>query len=984
MDRSAPRVSPDARPHEGGRASVSGSAVGPASGSAAPFVGRCGQLASLGAALGGARREPVVRIVDGRSGVGKSTLVHTFLRGVTREDPAVIALFGRCLPRREARSSALDSLVDSLARFLRTQPAQVQEAVVPRHADALLHHFPVLGGVERIAFRCGAPGAVLADPAEQRRRVIGALRELLVRVGERWPLVLFIDDVHWSDADTAALWAEVLRPPQAPPMLLVLACRREDLSCSPLLARMLELARDEQDPLDIGFVHVDELSAEDARTLARALAPSQGAAEHAEHIVAEAGGDPYQIDQLALAPRALDRAGGPGPTLGSGGTLDAVVRERVTTLSPPARRLLLTLAVASGPIARSIAHRAAGLDPGLDPGLDSGFDSGLDSGGAGPLDLDALARAHLARTDAGCLEIWHDRVRASVLGEQERSARDACHLRLAAAMEQAAEPDAAALSAHLVAAGDVARAAPWCVRAGDAAMAALAFERAVGHYRDALLHGRHGQGAPSPGTATPLELQRRLAGALAAAGRGVESARVQLAAAPLAPPAEAYGLRAEASLELLLHGQIEEGRAALIDALGRAGLAWPESPWQSLVSVLWRRAWLWIRGDALRRRAARAIEPSVSARIDAAWSAAAGLATVDPLRSADFHARGLLLALRAGDRARIARAFAMELLRSAAGGSRAQARTRRLACESEALAAELDDPRTTAGSLLHRGIASFLCGEFLEARALLERADEELRARCVGGTWERATLDRAYLRVLASLGDLRAILPLTRAHPLVALSDDAPEGLIDDLDARLLAQPGPCGAGAGDQPLAHLLATAEVDLYEGRPAEAWNRVARAWPGIVKARLLREQVSRVEGAFLRGRCSLAAQASLPRADPRRAELLAIADAEIRALRDEDVAWASALASLLEASRARIAGRPEAPVSLTLAAERLDAVGMRLHAMAARLRAAEWAGLPSRAARAAMEEHGIRDPDRMARLYVPEPARAPRPRRELPHE
>ncbi|MDP2315597.1 MAG: protein kinase [Pseudomonadota bacterium] len=932
----------------------------PVSGAKVPFVGRTAQLAALGTAFERARGKAVVRIVDGPSGMGKSVLVRNFLRELTARDPAVVALTGRCFEREAVRFKGLDSLVDSLARFLRAQTAEVQEAVIPRHANALVRLFPVLGGVERLANR--REGDV-ADSAEQRRRAFGALRELLARMGDRWPLVLFIDDVQWSDADTAALVAEVLRPPDAPSVLLVLACRRDDLSRSPLLSRLLEIARDEHDPLDIGFVHVDELTPAEALTLASALAPGEGAADR---IVAEAKGNPYFVDQLAR------RAQAGGPVV----SLDAVIRERVADLPEPARRLLLTVAVAGRPISRSLAWRAAGLDS------ESSAPDGEPSSPDGPAYhasiLDVLVGAHLVRPGGteDEVETWHDRVRESVVAGQDPATLRLRHLRLAKVLEAEPQPDAEALAAHLVAAGDDPRAATWGVRAGDAAVAALAFDRAVRHYSDALARG-------APGYETRL----RLARALAAAGRGAESARVQLAAAPLVADDEAQHLRAEASLNLLLQGHVNEGMAVLADALERTGFTMPKSPWRVLVSLLWRRAWLRVRGRNFTRRKVADIEPRLLARIDTLWSAAVGLAMFDQLRSADFHARGLMLALRAGDPLRMARAVSMELLHNAVGGSGTQARSFVLAGESQALVAEVDDPRVAAGSLLNRGISAFLNGQFVEARALIDRADEEFRTRCAGNTWERDNLNRFRARVLTLLGDLRTIIPLTRelvrdaegrgdgyvsiharlrTHHLVQMCEDTPQGVAEELDELLAAI---SGSGFHFQHVVHLLATAELDLFQGRPADAWNRVAATWPTIVRTMLLRVQVTRVEGAYLRGRCALAVVAVLPASDPRRAELLGIGEGEIRALHHESVPWASALAAILEASVARVGGRADAAALLGRAADRLDAVDMRLHAMSARLVAGEWAGQPDPAPRAWMREQGVRNPERLARMYVP---------------
>ncbi len=794
-----------------------------------PFTGYGVQLAALDAAYVDARDHVVVRIVDGPSRGDRSALVHRFLRERTAREAALITLTGRCFEGRgyDGRGhdganggfTGVDGLGDALARLLRDQPADVQDALLPRDAGALVRLFPALARVERLVARGGAD---VPDPAEQRRRAFTALRTLLARVAARWPLVWFVDDVQWSAPDMAALVAEVLRPPDAPALLLLLTCRRADLSCSPLLARLLEIAREEQDPLDIAFVHVDTLSGGEAGP--EAAGSETPGSEHGTE------GAPH--------PRAVSEGGDSSP------------------------------------------------------------------------------------------------------------------------------------------AGDAAEAAAWCLRAGEAAVAGLAFDRGVRHYRDALAHGAQG-----------CEVHLRLAGALAAAGRGAEAARVQLTAAKLARQEDGPSLRAAAALDLIVQGHVDEGRIVLADALARVGSPLPRSPWRALASLLWRRVWLRVRGRRFRRRALAEIAPVRLARIDTVWSAAAGLAGVDPLRAAAFHAEGLLLALRAGDPLRVARSVSMELLHSAGGGSRNRARTAALARESEALVRDTEDPRAAARSLLHRGAAAFLGGQFGEARTLLDRADDALRTRCTGTLWERDQLDRVYVPLLAWVGDLSTLRHLAHGLPtdtdgraaapaaldtrlrtlhLLRLCDDAPEGLTAELDALLAAVPGTTFRLPH---VAHLVAAAEVDLYQGRPADAWSRVASTWPRVAGTLLPRVQVTRVEGAWLRGRCGLALACSLPPGDPRRAALLDGADREIRSLLQESVPWAKALAGLLEASRARVDGRPDAQKRLTRAAERLDAAHMRLHAMAARLVAAAWGEHTDILPRTWMEEQGVRDPDRLARLYVP---------------
>ena len=116
---------------------------------------------------------------------------------------------------------------------------------------------------------CNAPQREqeVTDQFTLRLKAFAALRELLGRLSDRQPLVIYIDDLQWSDADSTTLLEDLLRPPDAPPLLLLSSFRTEDILAKPFLKSLLEKAVTESCP----EVLVSSLSKTEPYALARHL-----------------------------------------------------------------------------------------------------------------------------------------------------------------------------------------------------------------------------------------------------------------------------------------------------------------------------------------------------------------------------------------------------------------------------------------------------------------------------------------------------------------------------------------------------------------------------------------------------------------------------------------------------------------------------------------------------------------------------------------
>jgi len=204
---------------------------------APPIVGREAELDRLGEYLGRAlagRRQ--LSFVTGEPGIGKSALVDAFLERTGLEDQVSVAR-GQCVEQYGAGEPYLPFL-EALGRLCREEDGLRLIDLLRRYAPKWLAQMPwLVDAEERQRLERDLQGA-------SRERMLREMAEFLEAAAALRPLVLVLEDLHWSDSSTVDLLSVFARRPDRARVLVLGTYRPAELIVAghPLIALKRDLA----------------------------------------------------------------------------------------------------------------------------------------------------------------------------------------------------------------------------------------------------------------------------------------------------------------------------------------------------------------------------------------------------------------------------------------------------------------------------------------------------------------------------------------------------------------------------------------------------------------------------------------------------------------------------------------------------------------------------------------------------------------------
>ena len=330
------------------------------------LVGRAAELSRLqGLLTAAAAGQPVVALVSGDAGVGKTRLVAE-LAAQARERGFTV-LVGRC--------AELADTVPYLPLADALRGATSSPSTGGRLFDALAAR-PVLS---RLLPDAGVGQPASADlPGLAQQQLFGAVLGMLAELAEGGPVLLVLEDLHWADRSTRDLVTFLSRVMHRERLALVATYRTDDMHrrhpLRPVIAELLRLPGVTSvglGPLPPAAMaeHLTSISAEllDAARLGSLIDRAEGNAYYAEELLA-AGAAGGTGSGAGGAGQASASAGGRGEAGGSagggvadGGAVGGAGNARTAAGELPAglADLLLARMERLAPIAQQVLRAAA-------------------------------------------------------------------------------------------------------------------------------------------------------------------------------------------------------------------------------------------------------------------------------------------------------------------------------------------------------------------------------------------------------------------------------------------------------------------------------------------------------------------------------------------------------------------------------------------------------------------------------------------------
>jgi DNA-binding CsgD family transcriptional regulator len=310
------------------------------------FIGRVPDLTTLRLLVERAKSgQGYVALVSGEAGIGKSRLLAEVKTAAAFHN--FLLLQGSCFPTDQAIPYA--PLLDLLRSHFSKQPEAKPTYAVEPFIQAFLPFLPDLGHM--LAAEIPPPMEPALDPEQEKRRRFEILAHFFTRLAEARPVLLVVEDLHWSDDTSLEFLHYLARRCSAYPLLLLLSSRSDEVRPS-LRHFLAQLDRERL----VQQCSLAPLTREEVEAMLRAIFALSLSArvELADPIYALTEGNPFFIEEMLTSLLASGQIFYADGSFGHKQlrelripqSVQDALRQRMDHLSEPSRRVLTLAAVA--------------------------------------------------------------------------------------------------------------------------------------------------------------------------------------------------------------------------------------------------------------------------------------------------------------------------------------------------------------------------------------------------------------------------------------------------------------------------------------------------------------------------------------------------------------------------------------------------------------------------------------------------------------
>jgi DNA-binding NarL/FixJ family response regulator len=426
------------------------------------LIGRDKELDALVSALHQSMAgRPSTVLVGGEAGIGKSRLVAEL--GKLARDEGCVVLEGASISLGDDEGLPLAPIADALRALARQLPPEIVQDVVGSAGPSVGRLVPELGGAIDASDAAVRPDWVAA-------RMLEAVLGVLHRLGERQPVLLLVEDLHWADRSTRDVLAFIARTTRTERLLVVGTYRTDEIHRRhPIRPWLAEMERTSS----VGRIALERLGPEALASLVEAIRVEPPEAGLLRAISARSEGNPFYVEELLAAGATQSHDALPSD-------LRELLLSRVAALPDEVASLLGVAAVAGRSVEHELLREVASVD-----------DESLEA-----MMREAVAAGLIVATAEGPTAVYafrHALLQEAVYDDLLPTERRRYHARYAAALGAMPVPEGAAGASHLAALAHHASAchdlpvalAAW-VAAGRASVETYAFPAAARSLERAL------------------------------------------------------------------------------------------------------------------------------------------------------------------------------------------------------------------------------------------------------------------------------------------------------------------------------------------------------------------------------------------------------------------------------------------------------------------------------------------------------------------